>query len=216
MRRNTFLVLGLSMLFLALAGCQSTYYNAMEKIGFEKRDLLESRVSDVKKSHKKAQKEFESAYEEFSQLVNFDGGDLEKQYKRLKRRYDAAEEQAQDVEEKRKKVESVGKALFKEWRAEIKQYKSASLRSKSSRKLLDTQEQFEKLVAKLRATESKINPVLEPFNDRVLFLKHNLNARSVLALRDENIQIQRDIKGLIQDMQESIDQADKLIQQMGL
>ena len=63
---------------MTLTGCQSTYYSAMEKIGFEKRDILYSRVKDAKESQKDAQKEFESAYEEFSALINFDGGDLEK------------------------------------------------------------------------------------------------------------------------------------------
>ena len=31
----------------ALAGCASTYYGAMEQIGFEKRDLLVQRVTGV-------------------------------------------------------------------------------------------------------------------------------------------------------------------------
>ena len=112
---------------MTLTGCQSTYYSAMEKIGFEKRDILYSRVKDAKESQKDAQKEFESAYEEFSALINFDGGDLEKTYNRLKKRYDNAVETAENVTEKRQKVESVGKALFNEWSDEIELYSNQTL-----------------------------------------------------------------------------------------
>lgn len=213
--KTLFSMLVLSVLVMSV-GCQSTYYNAMEKIGYEKRDLLVSRVTDVKKSHGKAKKEFESAHEEFAALVNFEGGDLEKKYNQLKKRYEKSVDRAEDIKSKRERVESVGKALFKEWKMEIAQYKNASLKSQSMRQFGETEQQFKRLVAQLKSTEARIVPVLEPFQDRVLFLKHNLNARSVVAMRDENVRIQKDIRSLVKDMQLAIEEADELIQQMGM
>ena len=199
---------------MTLTGCQSTYYSAMEKIGFEKRDILYSRVKDAKESQKDAQKEFESAYEEFSALINFDGGDLEKTYNRLKKRYDNAVETAENVTEKRQKVESVGKALFNEWSDEIELYSNQTLKQRSQNQLRATQAQFARLVSHLKNAESKIQPVLSPFQDRVLFLKHNLNAQAVNAMKQDNIQMQRNIRSLITDMQAAIKEADDFIATM--
>jgi Skp family chaperone for outer membrane proteins len=199
---------------MLISGCQSTYYNAMEKIGFEKRDLLMSRVKDSKKAQTNAQEEFESAYEEFASLVNFEGGDLEKKYQKLKKTYDNAVDRADDVTEKREKVESVGKALFKEWREEIRLYSSAPLRSKSTAQLHETEQQFKRLVSHLKKAESKIKPVLDPFRDRVLFMKHNLNAQAVNSMKADNMQIQRDIRVLIRDMQDAIEEADQFMKSM--
>ncbi len=210
-KQLSFMILLCSIL---LGGCQSTYFSAMEKIGYEKRDILFSRVKDAKESQKDAQKEFQSAYEEFATLVNFDGGDLEKTYNKLKDRYDNAVERAEDVTEKRQKVESVGKALFKEWKEEITTYSNQDLKRRSQQQLSQTQTQFNQLVARLKNAESKIEPVLQPFHDRVLFLKHNLNAQAVNSMRNDNIQMQRDIRVLIEDMQTAIQEADAFIATM--
>lgn len=198
----------------ATSGCQSTYFAAMEKIGFEKRDLLYKRVKGAKKAQKSAQEEFESAYEEFATLVNYDGGDLEAKYNQLKKRYDRAVEKSENVTEKREDVESVGKALFREWRSEINLYTSEQLKSRSLAQLRTTEQQFERLVAQLIKAEAKIQPVLDPFRDRVLYLKHNLNARAINAMRSDNVQMQQNIRALIQDMQRAIQEADEFIEAM--
>jgi len=186
----------------------------MEKIGYEKRDLLNSRVKDAKQSQKDAQQEFESAYEQFATLVNFQGGDLEKKYQQLKKRYDNAKESAENVTEKRQAVETVGQALFKEWRQEITLYTSPQLRSQSTAQLKDTERQFDQLVAQLKKSEAKIAPVLNPFRDRVLYLKHNLNAKAISAMKSDNVRIQQDIRSLIKDMQDAINEADRFISTM--
>ncbi len=36
-----------SFLMVALAGCQSAYYNAMERVGVHKRDIMVDRVESV-------------------------------------------------------------------------------------------------------------------------------------------------------------------------
>jgi len=214
MKKTFTVVAALLTAVMLLSGCQSAYYSAMEKIGFEKRDLLISRVKDSKKAQKNAQEEFESAYEEFATLVNFEGGDLEKKYSKLKSRYDNAVDRAEDVTEKRQKVESVGKALFTEWREEIQLYSSAQLRSKSTSQLVTTERQFKRLVSHLKKAEAKIKPVLDPFRDRVLFMKHNLNAQAVNSMKADTMQIQRDIKVLIRDMQDAIEEADQFMKSM--
>jgi hypothetical protein len=59
-----------------------------------------------------------------------------------------------------------------------------------------------------------MEPVLEAFQDQVLVLKHNLNARAIGALRNELDSIERDTANLIAQMQKAIAEADAFIQSM--
>ena len=74
--------------FIALSGCSSAYYSAMEKVGIHKRDIMVDRVVDAKESQQEAQAQFKSALEEMTALINFDGGDLETQYNIIQEQYE--------------------------------------------------------------------------------------------------------------------------------
>ncbi|MCK9172313.1 MAG: DUF2959 domain-containing protein, partial [Desulfuromonas thiophila] len=62
--------------------------------------------------------------------------------------------------------------------------------------------------------EQHIEPVLEPLRDQVLYLKHNLNARAVAALRNELDGIQTDVRRLVRELEQAVDEADRFIRQM--
>ncbi|HYD85474.1 MAG TPA: DUF2959 family protein, partial [Opitutus sp.] len=49
---------------LLATGCSSTYYNAMEKIGFAKREILVDRVEDTRDAQNDAKEQFASALEQ--------------------------------------------------------------------------------------------------------------------------------------------------------
>jgi len=59
------------------------YYGAMEKFGYEKRDILIDRVKDAQKSQQDAQEEFKTALQRFREVVDVDGGTLEQKYEKL-------------------------------------------------------------------------------------------------------------------------------------
>ena len=48
-------------LLLLPVGCQKTYYNVLEQVGIEKRELLTRRVTSAKESQEEAQEEFRDA-----------------------------------------------------------------------------------------------------------------------------------------------------------
>ena len=50
---------------MLLAGCQSAYYAAAEKVGFAKRDILTSRVKSARDSQQDAKQEITDALTEF-------------------------------------------------------------------------------------------------------------------------------------------------------
>lgn len=198
----------------ALAACNSVYYSAMEKIGFEKRDLLISAVKKARGEQKEAGEEFQDAMTQLKKLSGFNGGNLESAYDKFKAEYDDCEQQAAAVRSQIREVDTVARDLFREWEREARQYESASLAADSRRKLADTKARFDQLSRSLHAAESTMDPVLRQFRDQVLYLKHNLNAAAIGSLRGTADSIQGNIQRLLEQMNRSIAEADRFIQTM--
>ncbi len=202
------------MAALVLTACSSAYYETMETFGFEKRDLLVDRVEEARDAQDEASEQFTSALEQFRATVNFDGGDLEKVYDRLNAEYEDSVDRADDVRDHIDQVERVAEDLFEEWEEELEEYSSAQLKSESRSMLRDTRGRYEQLMAAMRRAEATMDPVLEAFQDQVLVLKHNLNARAIGALKGELASIERDTDRLVAEMQQSIAEADAFIASM--
>jgi SMC interacting uncharacterized protein involved in chromosome segregation len=199
---------------MLLAGCQTAYYGAMEKLGYEKRDILVDRVDTAREAQQEAKKQFESALAQFIAVTNFSGGELEQQYNKLKSEFDESESRANTVRKRIADVERVAQDLFKEWEQELTQYTDPELRRTSQRQLDMTRARYRELIGAMKRAERKLDPVLAAFRDRVLFLKHNLNARAITSLRSERGKIQADIVTLVADMNRSIAEADRFIKDM--
>jgi hypothetical protein len=199
---------------VATTGCDSLYYRAMKKVGFEKRDLLVREVRQAREAQVKAQEDFKTALERFRDIVEIDGGKLEETYERLNRELERSEGRARDVRNHVNDVRDVSKALFKEWQDELGKYSDRQLRSESERELHETRRRTEQLVASMDKVARRTEPVLAPLRDRVLFLKHNLNARALGALTRELTTVSRDVDALVADMQQAIGEADAYLKAM--
>lgn len=199
---------------LVLSACSTAYYETMETLGFEKRDLLVDRVEDARDAQDDASEQFASALEQFRATVDFDGGDLEKTYDRLNKEYERSVSDADAVRERIDEVEDVATDLFKEWEKELDDYSNAQLRAESRNMMNDTRQRYRQLMAAMRRAEATMDPVLEAFEDQVLVLKHNLNARAIGALKGELANIERDTERLVAEMQQSILEADAFIASM--
>ena len=198
-------------LVLLLCGCSTLYYGTMEKFGIHKRDIMVDRVKEARDSQNEAKQQFLSAMEQFKSVVNFQGGDLEKEYNKLNVTLQKSESEASAVRSRIRAVEDVSEALFDEWRGELKQYSSETLRSASRQKYDATQAKYKQLIAAMKQAESKLDPVLSPLRDQVLFMKHNLNARAVAGLSGELASVQANVDKLVRDMESAIAQADAFI-----
>ena len=192
-------------------GCSCLYYGAMEKIGVPKREILVSRVKGARDSQQAAKKEFADALQEFRSVVSVPGGDLETQYDKLNSALGRSESRAADVRERIDSVESVSRALFREWSAELRQYTNPELKRSSRLRLDEARSRYDALMAAMRQAESRLDPVLRPMRDQVLFLKHNLNAKAIGALTEEVASIQMRVDDLVKDMEASIREADAFI-----
>lgn len=205
----------LSAFLLLLAGCQSVYYKSMEKLGYQKRDILVDRVEDARDVQEEAKDQFQSALEQFSTVVNFRGGELEEKYDKLSSELKQCESKAEAVSNRIAAVEDVAEALFDEWKSELAQYSNAKLRRSSQRKLDQTRKGYQQFISAMKRAERRIDPVLAAFRDQVLFLKHNLNAQAIASLQEEMVLVEADIASLIKEMEASIAEADGFIKAMG-
>jgi ElaB/YqjD/DUF883 family membrane-anchored ribosome-binding protein len=191
------------------------YYNALEKVGLERREILVNRVDNAREAQEKAQEQFRDALEEFKSLVGYKGGELEAKYEKLRGEYEDAQKRADAVNEKLNAVRNVASSLFREWETEIGQYTDANLAGQSRSELRETQGRYEQLLGVMQKAASKMDPVLGKLRDQVLFLKHNLNAKVLGALKGTADSLQTDVTKLIADIQVSIDEADAFIKDMG-
>ncbi len=204
-------LLATALVVAATSGCESTYYAAAEKVGYDKREILADRVVDARDAQADAEQQFQSAQEQLIALIAFDGGDLERVYEDLSDEYEASRDAAEEVSERIDAIESVADALFDEWQDELEEYTNQRLRADSERKLKQTQRRYESLVRTMRRSEQKMAPVLAALKDNVLYLKHNLNARAVASLKTEFSKIDRDIDVLIEEMRKAIASSDEFI-----
>ncbi len=202
------------LLLVILSGCESTYYDAMEKFGIHKRDILVDRIEEAQEAQEDGQEQFQSALEQFRTVVNFDGGELESVYNQLNGEYEDSVAAAEEISARIDSVESVAEALFSEWQDELGQYSSANLRRDSERQLRETRTRYGRVITAMRNAERSIDPVLASLKDNTLYLKHNLNARAIASLKGELGNVNRDIGQLINAMQAAIDESNRFIAEM--
>ena len=198
-------------LLLCLPACRSAYYAAYEKVGVYKRALLKKRVASARDEQKEAQEEFKDALTRLKEMTRFDGGELERRFRRLQANYDSAASRVESVHRRIDDIETVARDLFAEWEEEIQQIKTESLAATSRRQLAQTRERYREMIAALKRAEASMDPVQAKLNDYVLALKHSLNAQAIASLQGESLDIQRQIARLIEEMNASIASADQFI-----
>src|ERR1700761_712020 len=208
-RRSIFVPL--IALALLLGGCKSTYYKTMRTLGKEKRDILVQRIKDAKKDQDQTKKQLQTTMESFQALTGFQGGSLEKSYKRLNSDYESAASQAGKLHDKIQSIDQVSNDLFKEWQGEINSMDNAKLKSQDLVMLRNAKTRQATYMRAMQRTEDQIAPVLKAFRDQVLFLKHNLNARAIGSLKTTSAMLQGDVASLVQSIDASSQEADKLI-----
>ena len=205
---------GIVLVSLTGYGCQTAYYETMEKLGYHKRDLMVSDVKKARDAQQDAKEQFKSALDRFTKTLNIQGGELQDKYEVLNDEYEQSEKRAQAVRSRIASVENVSDALFTEWEGELKQYSNASLRQKSQKQLTQTRTQYGQLIKAMKRAEAKMDPVLAKLKDHVLFLKHNLNAQAIASLKSELTTVEGNIDLLIKDLNASIHEADTFIASM--
>ena len=199
---------------VTLPACDSIYYRTMKKFGVEKRDILVKRVRSAQEAQQEGKQEFRDALEKFRSVVTVEGGTLEDKYKTLDDTLNDAEKRANEIHDRVKAVREVADDLFDEWDKEIGKYSDRALKAESQRELRESMKGADAVIAAMQRAEKRIDPVLQPLRDRVLFLKHNLNARAIGALDRELVTVSASVDTLVADLDTSIAEADAFIKEM--
>ena len=203
-----------AMSLVLLASCTTVKYNALEKVGIHKRDILVDNVEDTRDAQQDAQEEFKDALERFGSIVTIEDTDLKKAYNQLSDEYEDSKDAAEEVSEQIEDVETVAEDLFEEWRKENEGYSDAVLRRDSENKLRDTEARYKEMLKSMKEAEASMQPVLSSLYDNVLYLKHNLNAQAVGSLRTTFNELEGDIDILVERMNQSIARSNEFINQM--
>ncbi len=195
----------------AISGCTRIYYASMEKIGKEKRDILASRILDARKDQEKAKEQIKTTMEAFQELTGFQGGDLEKVYNRLNGEYEDSAGKARRLSERIDSIEKVSADMFREWGSEIDSMGDRNLKTRSRKMLSDTERRHAALMRRMHDVEKRMRPVLQTFHDKVLFLKHNLNARAIASLKQTSLELDKEVSALVLQIDASVQEADAFI-----
>jgi hypothetical protein len=177
----------------------------------EPRDLLVDRVEAARDSQQEAAEQFRDALTEFKSIVNVPEGELERQYNRLNKAYRRSQSAADDINRRVDRVVSASNRLLDEWRDELADYNDPQLRRLAEQQFDQTRQQATGLIASMRDTEQRMQPVLASFRDQVLYLKHNLNFSAMAALEGEATTIETNVDLLIAEMNRAIAEADSFI-----
>jgi hypothetical protein len=177
----------------------------------EPRDLLVDRVEAARDSQHDAAEQFQDALTEFKAVMGLEESNLERQYKKLDAAHKRSRAAAADISKRVDRVVSASNRLLDEWRTELDDYNDPALRRLAETQFDQTREQAGRLIASMRQTEERMQPVLALFQDQVLYLKHNLNLSAIAALEGEASTIESNVDVLIADMNRSIAEADAFI-----
>lgn len=180
----------------------------------EPRDLLVDRVEDARDSQQEGAEQFRDALTEFKAVVDLPESDLERQYNRLNKAHNRSKAAAEDINKHVDRVVSASNRLLDEWREELNDYSDPALRRLAEEQFDQTRQQAGQLIASMREIEDRMQPVLNSFQDQVLYLKHNLNLSAISALEGEATVIESNVDALIADMNRSIAEADAFIKVM--
>ncbi len=205
---------GVVLTLAALGACDWAYYGTMKKFGVEKRDILVKRVRDARKAQDEAKEQFTSALDKFRSVIEIEHSSLEDKYDTLNKELERSESRAKAVRDRVNAVRDVSKDLFREWEKELGQYSDQRLRAESQRELRETKRRADAVIAAMTRAEQRIEPVLRPLRDRVLFLKHNLNAQAIGALDKELVSVRGNVDALVADLDRAIAEADQFIKTM--
>ncbi len=197
-----------------LAGCRTIYYDTMEAFGHPKRQILSSRVQDAQESQVEAKEQFQSALERFRSVVEVSGGSLEEKYEQVRGEYEKSKAAADVVNRRIASVKDVAGALFDEWADELDEYSSDQLRAASQVKLEQTRAAYTRMIGMMDAASARMDPVLRALYDQVLFLKHNLNAQAIAAVREQLVWVEHSTEALLADMERSIAEAESFMQRL--
>lgn len=184
---------------------ETVKYVALEKIsGVQKHDILVDRIEDTAKAQEETKQQLQVAYQALSNIAESDVSQMEAQLEQIEDTYEDSEAVAETLKKHIDAVDRVAKALFTEWRSELREYTNQNLRRKSADNLAATKAQYATLKQSMKKSYKGIEPLLSVLRDNSLYLKHNRSANAISGFQSEVKEVEVSMQTLIDEMDASI------------
>jgi hypothetical protein len=193
----------LAAVALALASCSSPELGPRDSFGFEKRDLLVARVEDGRDAERAAKAQFEAALDAL-RAIDAPAADQAASYAALESAYESSSDRSDDLAANIRAIEQVAGELFAEWRAEIDQSSDAGAKSSELDKLASWQRRCGRLTGALDRVQSRLEPTLAAFRERVLLEKQDLAAPAAATERDASVEADVRLLELVRELDAAI------------
>lgn len=201
----------MAIVLLFTLGCQATYYKIWEKLGKEKRDLLLSDVNAVKTQQQETAEHFKDALTRLQEAYGKKNTKLQAMYDRIKSDDERAHSEAEALNKRVERMNTTARDLFREWESELNTFTNREFKAKSKANLQRARKSFEALSQSLDKSTARMKPLLSRLHETTLFLKHNLNAQSLGAMKNESKAIEQNLDALLKQMNASIQEADEFL-----
>lgn len=210
MGRNILTVLAISA--FGLVACRSsTYYEAMDTVGYEKREMLVDRVEDARDAQVQAKQQLQTALYTLRRVETVPANELGELHGDLKNEVESTSDELDDLRDSISSVESVAESLFADWEEELATFESDELRRQSRQELQRTRESYRELVTALRNTEQRLQTAVPSLEEQVLFIEHAVNAGGTPVETEELDDVREQVSSLIEELEGSIDRTQKFI-----
>lgn len=168
-----------------LAGCHTeAYYGTAEAFGVQREEILTKRVQETKEHLAEARVAFIAAADRFAQVrsKDTDVAALREALLGVSSRADSAVAIAADD---RAALDSAAETLFAHWGKEASAYHDESMRKSTEKRQQKVKDAYAGLKEKLAKAGDAMKAATHAMDDRLLFLKHNPDARGVEGVADK-------------------------------
>ena len=208
------MILTIAVSAFGIVGCRSsTYYNAMDTVGYEKREMLTDRVQEARNSQVEARQQLQTALYTLRRVESVPAGQLPELRDDLDSEVGKTKDKIEDLKDDIASVESIAASLFDEWEEDLVKFDSAELREKSRQDLTATKRGYSEMIGALRDTQQRLETVIMPLEDQVLFLDHAANAGQTPRKSEKLDEVREQISGLIEELDDSIDRTERFIEE---
>lgn len=193
-------VLGLG----AAVGCQRAYYDAMEAMGTEKREILVDRTEDLRDALYAVRSEYSVAVERLATIVQPDALDAEQRFSQAEVLVDACRERSDTLQSALEQTDDIANTLFEDWIVMTREQADAGMRDASQKRLDDLRTSYRAMMRPARSAADRVLPVLRTFEAHVQHLKLHMDDASAATVRAELDRVQPDVTALMGQLEEAV------------
>ncbi len=198
---------------LEAAGCASTYYDAMERKGIDKTDILVEQTLEARGENAIARQAFADLLQDYRTLSSVSDKEFLDQYDRLRSAFQAAGVQTQDVRLRTNSVNDVARRLFEEEESKLAFYENEE-REQAEARLDKMRSDFDASYPAMKASPRAMESMLALYRDEIDFLKENPSAAAAASQTSAREEIERSAASMAETIDAAIAAADTLIENM--